>query len=98
MEDVKEANLAEERILRHLDEWVDRLRPILGLELPTWDAREYDEQVVWLRTKYSQHDLKAFWSHCFTILDGYDHKNVEWDLLTDEMDPIWMALDPESRA
>lgn len=68
------------------------LAPILELGLPAWGPRTFEEQVEWLRAKWTQQRLRDLMNRAFLVLDLIEPSAVEYDLLLEELDPIGGAI------
>lgn len=68
-----------------------------SIGFPAWEGRSLAQQTAWLRQTYPQRQIARMFLRALRVLDTTPHESAEWDLITDEMDPLWLALDRRSR-
>jgi hypothetical protein len=54
--------------------------------------------IEWLRANLDQREIGAFFRAGSRLLESFDpDDDPEWDLLADQLDAFWYALDYDSR-
>lgn len=94
---MRAAVTTENKVVSLMDELVNRLKVIQDLNLPSDEGRTLGAQIKWLRENRSQMELLALMHRGYKALDTFSHEDPEWDVLADQLDAIFYALDEESR-
>lgn len=77
------------------DMYVDPI--VRDCRFPAWNDRSPEEQMVFLRRSYTGKELLAFFRRAADAIESFDVMDPEWDVITEEMDVIWNAIDPVMR-